>query len=183
MGLAEILATKTCGDGGRERNKVWNYRWSRLRWLPRLHDWRLDQRFPRWATIEIRRDAVLKAICIKCGESKRHPLAVCKRCRFDPNSDRETQAKSIILSVVRFEDPEKWKPYSIKLEAIGKSIRSGQMPTFHDHDIKAVSFILEQIEKPIPWNAIIKLFLYFWPLWLIILLGTAMFVYRTFFRN
>ena len=67
------------------------------------------------------------AICLKCGTTKRHPMARCGSCGYCPMGDSLAMVKSVILSSsYQIREDEEWKHRTrTELREIGDRIRQG----------------------------------------------------------
>ena len=77
------------------------------------------------------------AVCIRCGNIKRHVLKDCRRCGLDPTKDELTHAKSLRLSS-SFLGSDQEPPSKENLLAISKSIQGGQEYEFDDGEINSL---------------------------------------------
>lgn len=118
------------------------------------------------------------AICLRCGKVKSRATACCKACAFDPREDKVALAKSILLSIDRYEDGTDRKRYAKELGAIGERISAGEQVPFDPQEVQRQVEIVD-LGRSISWKHGVKglaiVLLWLWPLWLIISVGMWLF--------
>lgn len=80
---------------------------------------------------------VIRAVCIRCGNFKRSPVAKCALCQFQPQDARD-KAKSIILSTSYEIDGEYEGKTKVELQIIAAEIAKGQMHAFDDAEVSLI---------------------------------------------
>lgn len=103
-----------------------------------------------------------KAICIACGHAKPRPWKACRKCGLDPSSDEMALAKSVYLSIGRFEDPAEQAKYEDELDQVGRDLSIGKVVHY---DEKELARLVEQkkavdsVPPLAPWIALMRIFL------------------------
>lgn len=122
-----------------------------------------------------------KAVCVRCGLAKRRVLSTCRNCGFSPQIDSVALAKSIILSIERFEDGGDRQRYATELDGIGERLRAGGAV---EYDPKEVDDLINDTAqaKRLPWWMGLKVFamvmLSLWPGWLLLALAVWLWLHR-----
>ena len=115
-----------------------------------------------------------RAVCIRCGASKRSPVSKCSSCTFDPRGDVEAMARSFLLSVERYEDGTERKRYRGELDEIGRRIQRGEDVVLDAVDLRREIRIV-RLGQQANWKDALRAFfgvmLWLWPLWVLALLG------------
>ena len=87
------------------------------------------------------------SVCIKCGEIKKEPIAVCQSCHFDPSKSDIDKAKSLLLSdAIRFVDAN-WELNTDQLLDISCSIKDGYPYRFDESKIEEIIELAEMIDE------------------------------------
>lgn len=81
------------------------------------------------------------AICISCGFYKIEPWHKCPSCGFDRSSNDLALAKSVYMSIGRYETQIDKDRYHLELEKMAQEIRKG---TRIDYDKKELNRLLHQ---------------------------------------
>jgi hypothetical protein len=74
------------------------------------------------------------AICLQCGATKKEPYAQCDECGFQPTDD-ESLAKSVYLSLGRYDTPAEQSRYEYELKRLANELRSGREIEFDGEDL------------------------------------------------
>ncbi|MFM8572754.1 MAG: hypothetical protein ACKOAU_14265 [Pirellula sp.] len=74
------------------------------------------------------------AVCLKCGKSKDAPYKRCSECGFKP-ADDDSMAKSVYLSLGRFDTRAEQSTYEYELRELATEIRSGHETAFDQVDM------------------------------------------------
>lgn len=105
----------------------------------------------------------------------------CRHCGLDPRPDPTNLARSIILSVDRFEDGSDRRRYATELDRIGETLRSGEQVEYDSQEVERLAHAVYQ-GKALPWWVGLKAFamvmLWLSPLWLIIALAIWLWIHR-----
>lgn len=104
---------------------------------------------------------MIVAICIRCGSPKDTPWKQCRACGFDPTEDDVDLAKSVYLSLARFQSDEERRRYQVELEQVALAIQDGSTPEFDGNEIDRLLQERDTI-KAVPlsavWGAVVRLF-------------------------
>lgn len=103
-----------------------------------------------------------EAICIRCGGFKSDPWERCRFCGLDPKRDVDTLAKSVYLSIRRFEDEEMNQKYRKRLQIISDIIRDGKDIYYDDTELRRLVMqrrIISNVPWYAPWLVIFKMLL------------------------
>ncbi len=76
-----------------------------------------------------------ESICIKCGSEKTAPWRKCRSCAFQPVEGSAELAKSVYLSLGRYEEGEERREYAIQLNALADTIRSGKALEYDETEL------------------------------------------------
>ena len=63
-----------------------------------------------------------RAVCVRCGASKRAPNAVCPACQFDPTLNEDDLIRSVYLSTGCYADLGAQQRYLVELERASVSL-------------------------------------------------------------
>ena len=77
-----------------------------------------------------------KSICFACGATKTSIAGACRRCGISPRGDAAALAKSLYLSIDRFDDPDEQSRYSHELDAIGDRIGRHEPVEFDESELR-----------------------------------------------
>ncbi len=112
---------------------------------------------------------------MQCGGSKKHPQSKCRKCHFEPTTDRE-KAQSIILSPGYQIDEEYFERSPEELRAIGESISNGIPYVFDETEIKRLISYAHEVARITPKDLFIDLVKWLWKP-LLILIAMILFIY------
>ena len=117
------------------------------RWL--IGRERLDE--TRWMSA-----GKLSAVCIRCGNAKRHAPERCAQCGFAPRSNADL-AKSFILSAAFDVGDRTIGRPADELSRIAGAISSGQQYEFSEPEVAAVAKQVAAFRAITPWNLLVSL--------------------------
>ena len=101
-----------------------------------------------------------RAICLKCGASKKLPWQKCRECGFAPEG--EDLVRSVYLSVGRYRDVQVQERYTQDLTQIRAQIRNGQAVEFDEAELDRLRkerVKLESVPAHAVWMALLRFFL------------------------
>jgi len=102
------------------------------------------------------------SVCISCGVSKSRTWEKCSVCGFDPRGDEIAMAKSVYLSVGRYEEEVDRTRYANELDAIGQTIRDGVIIEYDQAELErllAQKKAFDRIPMTSVWSAVFRFFL------------------------
>jgi hypothetical protein len=101
-----------------------------------------------------------RAICMRCGSAKDVPFAYCQTCGFEPRDDADL-AKSVYLSLGRFEDAEERSRYAAQLTDASATLRAGTAMQYVPAELERLTEQLRLVRSVPPsaaWGAVGRLF-------------------------
>lgn len=102
-----------------------------------------------------------KAICIRCGATKKSPFIACGECNFSPKDDRRAMAQSLLLSTKYFDPDTDYSPTRKELDEASRRIRSGESIDWDESTLTELILQQELLDEGEPsWGRVI-LFLLF----------------------
>jgi hypothetical protein len=124
---------------------------------------------------------VATAICIRCGFEKRRASSRCGHCGLNPRHDLHALAKSVILSVERFEDGTDRLRYASDLDKLGESLRSGGAVGYDSKEVERLAGSAKEGQTLAWWvglKAFSMVMLWLAPLWLIVAVAVWLWLHR-----
>ena len=101
----------------------------------------------------------MKAVCLKCGGSKKTPLSKCRICGFDPTLDTKTSAESIRLSKKYWIKDDERTPSDEELLEASTIIKNGGEYGFDEVEINELIKEKEALDKGLSVPERLKLIL------------------------